>query len=240
MNNVGYKIVANTTPTKNVAPYLGLAIPAGSLAYDNILTKMVASGTHMTASTAKYLLEASYELMKDIIREENVRIALGSVTVYPSITGSFPSEDAPFDEDRNALTVEASYSQALQSQVGALTPQSAGATSEASSSVKMHTVYDLETMQRGVIRGAKEFRIAGIDLAVPDASDESLELWAHDMSAKVSDVTIVSNDGGQQVKAALPATGKVAKGRYKLCLKSHGLDPSAPLATVTLAVTVTE
>jgi len=239
MNNIGYRIVPNTTPTKDVAPFLGLAVPAGSLACDNILAKMVESGTRMSEATAKYLLEAAYELLAETVAERNVRIAIGSVTVGPTIYGSFPSEDAAFDPKRNVLCVGATLSASLQSRVSATDPSFIGG-EDGTSRVKMHTVYDLGTMERGAIRGTGRFRIAGIDLTVPDGEDESLELWSADGSAKVSDVTVVANDGGQQITAMLPASAKVGVGRYKLRLQSHGIDPSSRLATVTLAVTVVE
>ena len=36
---VGYRLVRNGTSTADRAPYLGVAVPVGSLAYDNILTR---------------------------------------------------------------------------------------------------------------------------------------------------------------------------------------------------------
>ena len=57
--NIGYKLVKNMMPaTAGKAPYLGMAIPAGSLAYDNILKEMIKAGTKMTRPTAKYFLDA--------------------------------------------------------------------------------------------------------------------------------------------------------------------------------------
>ena len=47
--NVGYRLVKNNMPaTAGTAPYLGMAIPVGSLAYDNILGEMIAHGTKMS------------------------------------------------------------------------------------------------------------------------------------------------------------------------------------------------
>ena len=51
---VGYRLVRNGTSTADRAPYLGVAVPVGSLAYDNILTRMLARGTDMTRATAPY------------------------------------------------------------------------------------------------------------------------------------------------------------------------------------------
>ncbi len=234
MNNVGYKLVANATDTKVQAPYLGLAIPKGSLAFANILTKMVESGARMTEATARYFLEAFYEIAAEITAEECKRISTGLVTIYPAITGSFASEDAAFDPAKNSLIVDASLSAAFLAKIGETIPEFAGSAS--SGTVKMHTVYDVASMTKGFIDGVGEARIAGINLAVPDGEDESLELWKADLSAKVADFTVVANDGGQRLTVKLAAP--VEAGKYKIRLVSHGIDPTAPLTTTTLPVLV--
>ena len=58
---VGYHLVRNATATADKAPYLGVAVPIGSLAYDNILRRMLDGGTFMTRATAKYFLNEFYE-----------------------------------------------------------------------------------------------------------------------------------------------------------------------------------
>ena len=120
--NIGYKLVKNCmAATAEKAPYLGMAIPVGSLAYDNILKKMVESGTKMTQPTAKFFLDALYEYATEKIAEEQVRINVGTVSIYPMIDGSFDSEDAPFDPKRNTLYVGAT----LPSRFGLTSPEAA-------------------------------------------------------------------------------------------------------------------
>ena len=50
----------------------------------------------MTQPTAKYFLDALYEYAAEKIAEEQVRINVGTVSIYPMIDGSFDSEDAEF------------------------------------------------------------------------------------------------------------------------------------------------
>ena len=237
--SIGYKIVPNNSPTQDAAPYTGQAIPNGSLAFDNILKSMVDGGTRMTVATARFFLEAFYELVADITAVECRRASTGTVSVFPAISGSFPSEDADFDPERNRLFVDAALSKSLQEQVAALAPGYAGEPGEASS-VRISSAYDLGTMERGVVRGTGELRLAGVNLAVPDGEDESLGLWKADLSEKVADFVVVSTDGGQRITVRLADTAEVAKGKYKIRLASHGLDPTAKLAVVTLPVTVVE
>ena len=102
--NIGYKLVKNNMPaTAEKAPYLGMAIPVGSLAYDNILRDMIDNGTKMSLATARYFLEAFYDYAARKIAADAVRINTGTVAIYPMIDGSFDSEDAEFDPERPSL-----------------------------------------------------------------------------------------------------------------------------------------
>ena len=237
--NGGYKTIPNPSSlTVAEAPYLGQAIPKGSLAYDNILTEMVAAGTHMSVTTARFFLDAFYELVAETISEECMRVTTGSVTVYPSISGSFDSEDADFDPARNALMVESAVTRSLQGQIDRETPYYDGA--DESVDIKMNSIFDMESMERGVLRGGKNVRIAGANLHVPALEDEALELWSRDGSQKVADFEVIANDGGQLITVRLAAAATVPKGKYRIRLASHGLDPTSPLKVVTLGVTVPE
>ena len=77
---VGYRLVRNATSTAEKAPYLGVTVPVGSLAYDNILARMLDRGTHMTRATAQYFLNAFYQYAAETIADEVVRINMGAVS----------------------------------------------------------------------------------------------------------------------------------------------------------------
>ena len=187
--NIGYKLIKNCmAATAEKAPYLGMAIPVGSLAYDNILREMIKSGTKMTQPTAKYFLDALYEFAAEKIAAEQVRINIGAVSIYPMIDGSFDAEDAAFDPKRNSLYVGASLSQELRDRVAGIAPDFAGDTS--AGTVKLHSCMDLETQVFKVIRGTGSFRLAGANLTVPDGADESLGLYAKDGASKVATLTM--------------------------------------------------
>ena len=210
--NIGYKLIKNRmAATAEKAPYLGMAIPVGSLAYDNILKEMIKAGTKMTQPTAKFFLDALYEFAAEKIAADVVRINLGTVSIYPMIDGSFDSEDAPFNPKRNSLYVGASLSQELRDRVAGIAPDFAGDVSLGT--VKLHSCMDLETEVFKVIRGTEDFCLAGANVVVPDGEDESLALYAKD---------------------------GVTKGTYKVRLASHGLDPTDPLTVATLTVTLVE
>ena len=232
---VGYRLVRNGTSTADRAPYLGVAVPVGSLAYDNILTRMLARGTYMTRATAQYFLNAFYEFAAEVIADDVVRINMGAVSIYPMIGGSFDSEDDEFRAPRNTLYVGATLSQEIRDAVAGITPTSLGAEA-AIGTVKISSVMDLASETYRLIDGLNEFRIVGIDLTVPDGEDESLTLVAADGTTKAADITVVRTDDGQRIVCTLASA--VPAGTYYVRLVSHGLDPTSPLSTVLHKVTV--
>ena len=235
--NIGYKLVKNAmSATADKAPYLGMAVPVGSLAYDNILKDMIKTGPRLSLPTARFFLEAFYEFAAERIAEEVVRINTGTVAIYPMIDGSFDSEDAEFDPERNSLYVGATLSQSLRDRVAGIVPDSSG--ESAGGTVKMDRIYDLTSKMRSVITGTNPFRISGRNLTVPDAEDESLALYAKDGVTKVTDIVVTETDGGQLITCQLSAAVGVPKGTYKVRLASHGLDPTDPLTVATLTVTL--
>ena len=237
---VGYRLTRNATPTADKAPYLGVAVPVGSLAYDNILAKMIDAGTFMTKATAQYFLNAFYEFAAEEIAENVVRLNTGAVSIYPMIGGAFDSEDDTFKEPRNTLYIGATLSQDIRNAVAGIVPDYLG-DEAAAGSVKINSVFDLATMTNGVIDGTNDFRICGIDLTVPDGDDESLTFVKKDGVTKVADITVSETEDGQRITCHLSGnTEAIPKGTYKVRLASHGLDPSAPLTVVTKTVTLVE
>ena len=232
---VGYRLVRNGTSTAAKAPYLGVAVPIGSLAYDNILQRMLDRGTFMTRATAQYFLNAFYEFAAEKIADDVVRINMGAVSLYPMIGGSFDSEDDEFRAPRNTLYIGATLSQDIRDAVSGIAPASLGSGPE-NGTVKISSVMDLASETYRLIDGLKEFRIAGIDLTVPDGEDESLALVAADGATKVADITVVSTEDGQRIVCTLASA--VPAGTYYVRLVSHGLDPTAPLVTALHKVTV--
>ena len=232
---VGYHLVRNGTSTADKAPYLGVAVPIGSLAYDNILRRMLDRGTFMTRATAQYFLNEFYEYAAKVIADDVVRINMGAVSIYPMIGGSFDSEDDEFRAPRNTLYVGATLSQEIRDAVAGITPTSLGAEA-ANGTVKISSVMDIASETYHLIDGLNEFRIVGIDLTVPDGEDESLSLVAADGTTKAADITVVSTEDGQRIVCTLASA--VPAGTYYVRLVSHGLDPTVPLTTVLHKVTV--
>ena len=231
---VGYHLVRNATSTAEKAPYFGVAVPVGSLAYGNILQRMLDRGTFMTLATAKYFLNEFYEYAAKVIADDIVRINMGSVSIYPMIGGPFDSEDDTYREPRNTLYIGATLSQELRNAVTGLVPENL--VGIAVGTVQISSVMDLASETYHLIDGLKEFRIAGIDLTVPDGEDESLTLVAADGVTKVADIMVVSTRDGQRIVCTLASA--VPAGTYHVRLVSHGLDPTAPIVTVLHKVTV--
>ena len=231
---VGYRLVRNATSTAEKAPYFGVAVPVGSLAYGNILQRMLDRGTYMTRATAQYCLNEFYEYAAKVIADDIVRINMGSVSIYPMIGGPFDSEDDTYREPRNTLYIGATLSQELRNAVTGLVPENL--VGIAVGTVQISSVMDLASETYHLIDGLKEFRIAGIDLTVPDGEDESLALVAADGVTKVADIMVVSTRDGQRIVCTLASA--VPAGTYHVRLVSHGLDPTAPIVTALHKVTV--
>lgn len=233
-NSISYKLVENKTPTADKAPYTAMAIPAGSLAYDNIFAAMEESGARITRATAKYFLDAFFEFCAETIADQVVRVSTGTVAVYPMIGGSFGSEDAAYDAAKNSLYIGATLSQSVQDRLEGVVPDHTG--EEIPGSVKLDSEMDIESQSFKTIDGRKPFRIAGRNLTVPDGADEYIALYSKDGKTKVADVEVTENDGGQRITCCLTQDHTVLKGSYQLRIASHGIDPTAPLVTLTLGV----
>ena len=236
IHNVGYKLVRNATPTADRAPYVGLAIPAGSLATDNILKSMIDQGTYLTNSTCQFFLDEFFEYAAETIAADIVRINLGTISIYPMIGGGFDSEDDTYREPRNSLYVGVTLAQGLRDTVAEIEPEFMGDAAD-ESSVRIWSVMDIASQVFRTINRLQPFHIAGTDLTVPDGPDESLALYKTDGTTKVCDITVSENDGGQRLVCSLE-TSAIAKGTYLVRLASHGLDPTTPLAVVSHKVTV--
>ncbi|MBP5284550.1 MAG: hypothetical protein ILO34_00385 [Kiritimatiellae bacterium] len=233
--NIGYKLAPNMTKTAGKAPYFGVAIPVGSLAYDNILSRMVESGTFLNKATCQWMLSAFYEYAAAAIAGDTVRVNTGTVSLYPAISGSFDSEDGAFDPGRNKLYVGASLSKGVRDALAELSPVFGGE-GGGDSKVEISSEIDIDSQRWFVIDGTKEFRLAGIDLHVPDGEDESLSLVAADGVTKVCDITVVATDVTQRIVCRLPDDAAIEKGEYIVRLASHGIDPTARLAVRTVNV----
>lgn len=236
INNIRCKLVRNATETAEKAPYIGMAIPVGSLAYDNIINRMLENKTFTSKATARYLLNAVYEYAAEKIAADVVRINLGTVSIYPMISGSFDTEDAAFDPKRNTLYVGASCSRELRDAVAGISPSME--TTEGLTTVVIDSVMDIASQQLKIIDGVNDFRIAGRNLTVPDREDESLALYDKTCMTKVCDVVVSETDDGQRITCHLAPSVTVPKGVYKLRLASHGADPTDPLAVVAHKVTL--
>jgi len=210
-------------------------VPVGSLAYGNILQRMLDRGTHMTLATAKYFLNEFYEYAAKLIADDVVRINIGLVSIYPMIGGPFDSEDDEFRAPRNTLYVGATFSQEIRDAVAGISPASLG-DGPANGTVKITSVMDLASETYHLIDGLNEFRVVGIDLTVPDGEDESLALVAADGVTKAADITVVSTQDGQRIVCTLASA--VPAGTYYVRLASYGLDPTAPLVTILHKVAV--
>ena len=227
-----YKVVKNNTPTQDRAPYTGLVTPAYELDFGDFVGSLAGEASAADAGMVAFFFAALYEFIAEDMPANLNRYNLGSFTVEAQILGSFPSEDAEFDEDRNSVVVGATLAQAVADAVGDIVP--ARDADSVATDVRLNTVMDIESQTYATIDGVKEFRLAGQKLYVSEA-DEYVRVRAAD--GGVTDCTVTKTDeNGQRVYAKLPAV--LPAGTYTLEIASHGGDAAKPLAIITRKVKV--
>ena len=225
--NIGYKLIKNCmAATAEKAPYLGMAIPVGSLAYDNILKEMIKAGTKMTQPTAKFFLDALYEFAAEKIAADVVRINLGTVSIYPMIDGSFDSEDAAFDPERNSLQLAVRLDDDVKNELADVVP---AIVSDASvTKLRVDNVMDIEIPRPfNLIHGKHVFSVAGLKMVL---DDEGAEVFLQNARGTTFEVVIDEVKSSQLFTAHTAAI--LEPGDYKLIVKSRGGDAEGPLQTV--------
>ena len=227
-----YKVVKNNTPTQDRAPYTGLVTPAYELDFGDFVGSLAGEASAADAGMVAFFFAALYEFVAEDMPANLNRYNLGSFTIEAQILGSFPSEDAEFDEDRNSVVVGATLAQAVADAVGDIVP--ARDADSVATDVRLNTVMDIESQTYATIDGVKEFRLAGQKLYVSEA-DEYVRVRAAD--GGVTDCTVTKTDeNGQRVYAKLPVA--LPAGAYTLEIASHGGDAAKPLAIITRKVKV--
>lgn len=112
------------------------------------------------------------------------------VTLYPVITGTFPSASAPFDPARNAIEIHATTPGTLRYN---LSDVSIYNVTEKAISPAISSVEDLTLKDTGTIRLGHSMQIVGKDLLLSDKTDEGLFLSGGTLPAEMAMVVTGAN-----------------------------------------------
>ena len=117
---VGYRLKKNPLKTKDKVPYLVDVVPTGTVNLDTILTE-VAESLNITKARARLCYDAMFELIHEELAKGNkVQTPFG--LMEPAISGSFDTEDAPFDPKRNKVYVKVTPPKAIRDALKKIVP----------------------------------------------------------------------------------------------------------------------
>jgi len=229
--DVKYSVIPNAMPaSQEDAPYLGRTRVAGSCSQDELAEDMVKSGCLMNKEEIIRVWNGLGAYLLAKMPEAPRTFDLGFMRVWPVIGGTFPSPDAEFDPERNALYVAAAPSAAIRDALVGGTPTSAN---PATNLPSIGNVKQVGANEPNTIRSGAPFWILGRNLTI-DNGDEHAELKLPGDGGTV-EVTLevqVDDDGNQRIVGTLAHAVDACEGAV-LTLWTHGLSPESSLAPVT-------
>ena len=218
------KAYRNNTDTAGKAAFLGSYLTKETVAIEK-LCEQTAAQSGLTAIQVRAILEGSFDAIAELEKEGLVIVHLDGLTVMAVITGSFPTSDAPFDGERNALELAIRLDDDIRL---AFVNETAQMVTDATMArVRIDNVMDLDAPRpMNIIHGVKPFRVAGFNMVM---DDEGAEAYLQN-SIGVTFPVIVDEVASKQLFTA-HVTAAVDPGDYRLVVKSRGGDPEGILQT---------
>ena len=218
------KAYRNNTDTAGKAAFLGSYLTKETIAIEK-LCEQTAAQSGLTAIQVRAILEGSFDAIAELEKEGLVIVHLDGLTVMAVITGSFPTSDAPFDGERNALELAIRLDDDIRL---AFVNETAQMVTDATMArVRIDNVMDLDAPRpMNIIHGVKPFRVAGFNMVM---DDEGAEVYLQNPLGVTFPVTVDEVASTQLFTAHVAAA--VEPGDYRLVVKSRGGDPEGVLQT---------
>ena len=122
----------------------------------------------LTAIQVRAILEGAFDAIAELEKEGLVIVHLDGMSVWAVITGSFPTGDAAFDPERNALELSIRLDDPIRLALASATAQMV--TDADLAKVRLDNVKDIEVDRPvNLIHGQHPFRAAGVNLVLSDA-----------------------------------------------------------------------
>ena len=218
------KAYRNNTDTAGKAAFLGSYLTKETVDIEK-LCEQTAAQSGLTAIQVRAILEGSFDAIAELEKEGLVIVHLDGLTVMAVITGSFPTSDAPFDGERNALELAIRLDDDIRL---AFVNETAQMVTDATMArVRIDNVMDLDAPRpMNIIHGVKPFRVAGFNMVM---DDEGAEAYLQNPLGVTFPVTVDEVASTQLFTAHVAAA--VEPGDYRLVVKSRGGDPEGVLQT---------
>ena len=218
------KAYRNNTDTAGKAAFLGSYLTKETVNIEK-LCEQTAAQSGLTAIQVRAFLEGSFDAIAELEKEGLVIVHLDGLTVMAVITGSFPTSDAPFDGERNALELAIRLDDDIRL---AFVNETAQMVTDATMArVRIDNVMDLDAPRpMNIIHGVKPFRVAGFNMVM---DDEGAEAYLQNSIGVTFPVTVDEVASTQLFTAHVAAA--VEPGDYRLVVKSRGGDPEGVLQT---------
>ena len=216
------KAYRNSTDTAGKAPFFGSYISHENVPVD-VLCAQVAALSGLTAIQVRAMLEGSFDAIAELEKEGLVIVHLDGMSVWAVITGSFPTGDAAFDPERNALELSIRLDDSLRLSLVNATAQMV--TDADLTKVRLDNIKDIEvTRPVNLIHGRHPFRAAGYNLVL---SDTGARAYLKDKSG-TEHAVVVDEVHSNQLFTAHTAE-LLEGGDYTLFVESRGGDAEGPL-----------
>ena len=175
----------NMDSTSGKAPFLGTYI-----SHENVpmaaLCEQVAAQSGLTAIQARAIIEGSFDAVAELERDGLVIVHLDGMSVWAVVTGSFPTGDAAFDPERNALNLAIRLDDSLRLAIVNATAQMV--TDADLTKVRLDNVKDVAVERpMNLIHGRRVFRAAGYNLVL---DDEGSRVYLKDRSGVEHEVVV--------------------------------------------------
>ena len=214
----------NTGVTKEVAPYLGSYI-AKETVKEPVFANTLATICGMSAVQVMAILDGTFDAFKELELAGLVRVHTDIGTVCGVITGSFPTADAAFDRDRNALELALRLDDEIKNALADVVPYITQ--DDSLTKLRVDNVMDLETPRPyNLIHGQHVFRVAGFNMVL---DDEDAGVCLTNSLGTTFPVVVDEVVSKQLFKAHTAAL--LQAGDYKLVVKSRAGDAEGPLQT---------
>ena len=214
----------NTGATSESAPYTGTYISKETVA-ESAFAEAVASKCGLPAIQVAAIIDGAFEAFEELESAGLVRVHTDLGVVCGVISGSFPTSDAAFDPERNALELALRLDDSIRLSLSDVTPKIV--TDETVTKLRVDNVMDIEEERpMNLIHGQHVFRVAGLNIVL---GDEGAAIFLQDKNGTTFAVIVDEVISKQLIKAhtaeLLPA------GDYKLVVKSRAGDEAGPLQT---------
>ena len=154
-------------PSSGKAPFLGRYIPNETLPF-GALCEQVANLSGQTAIQVRAILEGSFDAIAELEKEGLAIVHLDGLSVFAVIKGSFPTSDAAFDPERNALNLAIRLDDSVRLALADVTPRII--TDDDLPKVRVDNLKDVEVERpTNLIHGRHPFRVAGLKIILSDA-----------------------------------------------------------------------